>query len=369
MGSPIGSWRWAESSPQEPALSSAERLTRREFLAGATIATLATLPALASCAGSADAPPGSSARITTQLTYLLDVTFAGWYLADTEGFLRNEGVSSRLLPYGANVPATTAVVAGGQAEVGLSTIRDVIEANRQGADLMVFGTQFQKSPGGLVSLVENPVRTIHDVIGKRIGLDPSGQATLNVALDNAGLPHDYKVVNVSGDPQPLVDGQVDAMAVFVTSQPITLDRRGVRNVAVTFNDLGFPSYENVLVARRETMEEDKDLLARYLRAVIKGWELNRQDLEAGARKTFELHGKDNSLDLAQQTKENELQMPLMESALTDEKGLFQMSLEDIAGPQYQALRRAGVNPLPEPRSFITLEILDAAYGGRPSLLG
>jgi ABC-type nitrate/sulfonate/bicarbonate transport system substrate-binding protein len=159
------------------------------------------------------------------------------------------------------------------------------------------------------------------------------------------------------------------MAVFVTSQPITLDRRGVANIAVTFNDLGFPSYENVLIARRDTMEKDKDLLGRYLRAVIKGWELNRRDPEAGARKTFDLHGKDNSLDLAQQTRENELQMPLMESPLTDQKGLFQMSLEDIAGPQYDALRRAGVQPLPEVRSFVTLDLLDAAYKGTTSLLG
>jgi ABC-type nitrate/sulfonate/bicarbonate transport system substrate-binding protein len=357
-----------DAQREQPA-ASGERLSRRQFLAGATMTTLATLPLLAGCADGADAPRGATARITTQLTYLLDVTFAGWYLADTEGFLRDEGISSRLLPYGANVPATTAVVAGRQAEVGLSTIRDVIEANKQGTDLIVFGTQFQESPGGLVSLARNPVRTIHDVIGKRIGLDPSGKATLDVALDNAGLPHDYTVVNVSGDPQPLIDGQVDAMAVFVTSQPITLDRRGVANVAVTFNDLGFPSYENVLIARRETVEKEKGLLARYLRAVIKGWELNRRDLEAGARKTFELYGKDYSLDLAQQTKENKLQMPLMESPLTEQKGLFQMSLEDIAGPQYEALRGAGIRPLPEPGSFITLDVLDAAYGGKSSLLG
>jgi hypothetical protein len=138
---------------------------------------------------------------------------------------------------------------------------------------------------------------------------------------------------------------------------------------VTFNDLGFPSYENVLIARRETMEKENGLLARYLRAVIKGWELNRRDLEGGAWKTFELHGKDNSLDLVQQTKENKLQMPLMESPLTEQMGLFQMSLEDIAGPQYEALRRAGVRPLPKPRSFITLDVLDAAYGGTSSLLG
>lgn len=159
------------------------------------------------------------------------------------------------------------------------------------------------------------------------------------------------------------------MAVFVTSQPITLDRRGVPNVAVTFHDLGFPSYENVLITRRATLESDGELLARYLRAVIKGWEFNRRDLVAGAKKTFDLHGTDNSLDLAQQTEENKRQMPLMESALTAEKGLFQMSLEDIAGPQYEALRRAGVGPMPDVKRFVTLAVLDNAYGGKSSLLG
>jgi hypothetical protein len=46
-----------------------------------------------------------------------------------------------------------------------------------------------------------------------------------------------------------------------------------------------------------------------------------------------------------------------------------MSLEDIAGPQYEALRRAGVGPLPEVNSFVTLDVLDGAYGGKTSLLG
>jgi hypothetical protein len=61
-------------------------------------------------------------------------------------------------------------------------------------------------------------------------------------------------------------------------------------------------------------------------------------------------------------------MPLMESQLTAKKGLFQLSLDDLAGPQYEALRQAGVQPLPDVSSFVTLDILDAAYGEKRSLL-
>ena len=216
-------------------------------------------------------------------------------------------------------------------------------------------TRQPDQPGSTVTVHQRIQRV--GAVGRCGGLGPSEDGDNVDTLD----------INES-NPQPLVDGQVDAMAVFVTSQPITLDRRGVANVAVTFNDLGFPSYENVLIAQRNTVENDRDILARYLRANIKGWEFNRRDLAAGAKKTFDLYGKESSLDLTQQTEENKRQMPLMESSLTDEKGLFQMSLEDIAGPQYEALRRAGVEPLPDVKSFVTLDVLDAAYQGKTSLL-
>jgi ABC-type Fe3+/spermidine/putrescine transport system ATPase subunit len=144
--------------------------------------------------------------------------------------------------------------------------------------------------------------------------------------------------------------------------PAELSRR--HRIGIVFQDHGLLPWRSTRANVGEA-----ELLARYLRAVIKGWELNRRDLVAGAKKTFDLYGTDNSLDLAQQTEENKRQMPLMQSPLTAAKGLFQMSLEDIAGPQYEALRRAGVGPLPDVTSFVTLDVLSSAYGGRTSLLG
>jgi ABC-type nitrate/sulfonate/bicarbonate transport system substrate-binding protein len=243
----------------------------------------------------------------------------------------------------------------------------VLEANQQGGDIIVFGTQYQNSPGGLMSLPKNPVRSIHDVLGKRIGLDPSSQIVLNACLDVAGLAHRYTAVNVSGDPEALVLGRVDAMAVFITSQPVTLTIQGIPNIAVSFTQLGFPSYQNVLAARRETYSSDPDLLVRYLRGLIRGWEVNNANPTAGGTYTYQTYGKLSALNLRQQILEDQAQVPLMESSLTASKGLFQMSLDDISGPQYKALEKSGVKNLPSVSSFVVLDILEKVYAGAKSL--
>ena len=346
------------------------QMPRREFLRdGTVIGVSAMAGTLAACGTSQPAAPARTVTVTTQLEYLFDVTFAGWYLAAQRGYFAQQHIASRLLPYGTNQPTVASLVASGKADVGLSSIPEVIQENKKGAGLVVFGTQYQTSPAGLLSLAKNPVRTIRDVLGKRIGVDAMGRQLLNACLDAAGLPHHYTAVSVSRDPAPLAAGRVDAMTVFVTSQPIALTLQGVQNVAVPFADLGFPAYQNVLTARRDTVRSEPGVLARYLRAVILGWELNNARPADGAAAAYRSYGAQNSLSLQQQSLENRAQIPLMQSALTRQKGLFQLSLSTIAGPQYAALSRAGLRDLPSVQSYVTLDILNRVYNGATSTPG
>jgi hypothetical protein len=57
----------------------------------------------------------------------------------------------------------------------------------------------------------------------------------------------------------------------------------------------------------------------------------------------------------------------MESKLTAGKGLFQISPENISGPQYEALSRSGIRDLPKVSSYVTLEVLNRAYHGARTL--
>ncbi len=65
--------------------------------------------------------------------------------------------------------------------------------------------------------------------------------------------------------------------------------------------------------------------------------------------------------------EFEAQFPLMQSDLTEERGLYQIDLELLAGPMYDALEKGGRETLPEPDSLVDITVLEDVYEGKTSL--
>ena len=227
------------------------RLSRRELVSRGLIgAAVLALPLPGCGKSSSKSSAGSVSTLRTQLIFVKSVTYAGFYIADAKGVYAREHIRSRLLSGGPDIPSVEAVVAGGSADIGMSDIASVVAANKQGADLVMFGAQFQSSPGGIMSLAKHPIRTAHDLVGARIGVQPKAKAEVDALLEVNGLPRHYTPVTVGRDPQPLVDGKCDAMTCFVTAQPLTLRLEGVHAIGVTFADLGLPDYGNVLMAKR-----------------------------------------------------------------------------------------------------------------------
>jgi ABC-type nitrate/sulfonate/bicarbonate transport system substrate-binding protein len=343
-------------------------LSRRRVLGfgGALGASLA----LGACGGggTSDAGgPGGTTAIRNQLLYVPDISYSGYYIADKKGYYRQRGVNSSVLPGGPSLPSVESVITGGAVEVGLSDLTSVIRANQKKADLVLFGAQLQQSPSGLVSLAKHPIHEVRDLIGLRIGVQPSAQKAIDDLFALAGLTADVKYVQVGRDPSPLVDGACDAMTCYVTSQPITLRQRGIEPHAITFSELGLPDYANVLCTRRSYLDEHGDDLAHYLAATVKGFQDDVADEAYGVRVTMDRYGTKLGLDRKQQSLENTAQNKLTVSELTRRKGLFWMDFDEISGPIYRGLRASGVTDLPDPHSVATLDVLTAAFAGKTTI--
>jgi ABC-type nitrate/sulfonate/bicarbonate transport system substrate-binding protein len=333
---------------------------RRTFLK-VSGSTLAAATALAACGTSAGQDSGAgTGTIRTQLFWTHSVDYAGWYLADARGHFAAQGVTSTLLPGGPNLTSTQAVVLGGQADVGMSTLQGLAQAVGQGASLVGFAAQFQQSPGGLLSLAGKPIRVPADILGKTLALDVSAKSIVDAILTAAGLPKDYKTITSTGDVQQLTGGAADAIAALVTSQKVTLDQRGVANAAVTFSELGYPAYGNILFTTREILDRRGDQLAGYLRALRQGWQDDIARPDAGAELAVQKYGSDNGLDLAQQKLENNAQIPLLQSEVTRTSGLLAMSMDEIVDVQYRAMHNAGVKDLAPADKVVTLDVITKA---------
>ncbi len=103
--------------------------------------------------------------IRLQLQWFPQAQFAGYFAALDKGYYRDEGFDVTILPGAVEiVPAT--VVAGGQAEFGISWVPRMLAPRESGADGVVIAQVFQRSPTLQVSFKDKNITKPEDLKGE-----------------------------------------------------------------------------------------------------------------------------------------------------------------------------------------------------------
>jgi ABC-type nitrate/sulfonate/bicarbonate transport system substrate-binding protein len=307
------------------------------------------------------APARAATTVTTQIQWIKDVQNAGYWVADTNGYFRDAGITSNVLAGGPGVANLQAIVAAGRADVGIDQLERVIDANNQGEDFVIFGAIYQRDPAAMLSLASHPIRSARDLVGKRLGLQEGAKVYIDAILRVNHLPLTYTEVVVGFDPEPLVEGACDAYLCFLTNQPLALAARHVPAVVATFDDLGYVTYADCLFCTRDYLTKNRDTLVRYVRALQRGWATNAQQPALAPHLTVSVYGASLGLDEAHEIAVNHAQIPLMESALTRANGRMWIDTARVTGPIYATLRATGRTKLPPVDRLIDTSIVrDAA---------
>jgi NitT/TauT family transport system substrate-binding protein len=342
-------------------------LSRREVLqiGGVGLGLLAAGPLLAAC-GDDDDDGGSSGGVTKmsqQLGWLKISQFDGFYAAQENGYFREEGVEVDIRAGGPNIIASN-IVASGQTTMGDDDNGTVLQAIAKGAPLVIYATIFQTSPFSVMSYPDDAIRTLQDFADKKVALPPAARPLIEPLLEKEGVdPGSVDFVNAGPDPSQLVNHQVQGYFGYSTAQGVSLKEQGIDVVTTPLEDLGLYSYANVLIAKRDTIDGDKDLLVRHLRASIKGWEYAIGHPDEMGKLVATKYGP-KGLKVDTEVAVNEAQAPLIENP----DGVMRIT-EDKMQRVIDAYDAGGT--LEEPVSVsdaMTTEILDAAYGGKTTLL-
>jgi ABC-type nitrate/sulfonate/bicarbonate transport system substrate-binding protein len=373
-------------------------VSRREFLRG--MGTLGALTlgasALAACAAPPapateapadeepseeepveEAPPAELRKIRTQLLWIKNTEFNGFYAADLKGFYADEGLEVEILPGGPGIVVPD-LVAGGDSEIGVwGSSTSFIKSIVGGYELKAFASCFQRSPAGVMSIEKypdgtegTPIRTPEDAVGKRIGLQPGAIPGWTVITRKAGLDPetDMEIVEVGWDPTPLFDGTVDGYWCYSTNQPGIARLEGYEIVVLDSFEWGARAYGNFCMATQDTLDNDRDMLVGWLRATIKGWVYANDNIDEMTTHAVEVVSPELELNYDQQKVEAADQIDYMKSDLTEEKGLFWMS-PDVWDSAMEDLVSLGEldEPLPADQ-VMTLDILEEVYkDGKESL--
>jgi putative hydroxymethylpyrimidine transport system substrate-binding protein len=198
------------------------------------------------------------------------------FVAKEKGYFSDENLDVDLyVP--SNPEDTIKLVAAGQDHFGLSYQIDTILGRSEGLPVVSIAAIVQHSLNVILSLKESGITKPSDLKGKKIGspLIPSDDAYLEKILGGIGLRkgRDYTVVDVGFNlVQPLLTKQIDAViGTYSVWEKIQIELEGFEVNVIRLQDYGVPDfYESVLLTNEKLIQENPDLIRRFMRAAWKG---------------------------------------------------------------------------------------------------
>ena len=307
-------------------VDSNNRWSRRQFLvrggklaAGTTIA-LSSAGFLEARAASAFAAPKPSRladsaleTVTFQLGWLKLAQFGGHFVALQNGYFKDQGIDAQFLAGGSGINGLT-LLESGQVMMADANGSDILTAVSKGVPVQSFGTIYQSTPNALMSLGKEPLTTLKSLQGKTVGLPNGEQQLLTAMLTQAGVnPSSVKIVTVGTDPSVLTSGQVQGYIGYGTEQGLDLQKSGADVKIVYFNELGDPDYGNAYFAKTSTLNGKSDLVARWMKADLKGWKSFVKNPQAAAKLTWNLYHTQTQAVLANEKASAKASVPLINS--------------------------------------------------------
>jgi NitT/TauT family transport system substrate-binding protein len=243
--------------------------TRRKLLkaSAATIAAAASPLAI----GSRGRAQSNLRPVNMQLGWITGGNQIGEVVAKRLGYFEEEKINFDIQPGGPNIDGV-AIVASGHYEIGqVSSSPSLMLAASQGVPVTCFAIGAQEHPYAFFSLPGAPIRAPKDMVGRKIGVQATGQILLAALLRKNEIPEDQvQKVIIGSDMMPLVTGQVDAVTGWITNTT-ALKVLGSNYIALRLWDCGVRLYALPYYATADTLSQKPDVLAGFLRAAGRGW--------------------------------------------------------------------------------------------------
>ncbi|HXH82510.1 MAG TPA: NrtA/SsuA/CpmA family ABC transporter substrate-binding protein [Candidatus Tectomicrobia bacterium] len=233
------------------------RDSRRLSIAVATVAAVLALGATSQASATINLFSGSSP------------VFAPVFVADTQGFFKQEGVEVKVRPFTSGAEATEGFRAGAGQFLAACDVPSLYLL--AGGDAVLLA-QFSANPDMLLMVASKAITGPGDLKGKRIGLvrKSASEYLLNSYLKRAGLTlEDVKPVHLAPFDQvpALIRGDVDALSTWKPFDRKVFELGGERFHTLTWSGKEDYILYCGIVAKREYLDQNAEATTRVLRAL------------------------------------------------------------------------------------------------------
>jgi len=219
-------------------------------------------------------------KLKVVLNFQADGALGGFYQALDRGYYREAGLDVSFDFSTGSADAITRM-ASGNYDIGVGDIATLVEfaaKNPDPAPRAVF-LLYSKSPAAIIAFKASGIAKPSDLHGRILGQGPGDAASrLFPALARLAGVDIERVERKQITPRlrdsMLLTRQVDAVTGFDHTVWFNLKIAGTKfedvNI-VYYADYGLDVYGNAILASRKLLQSDPDLVARFVRASVRGW--------------------------------------------------------------------------------------------------
>jgi NitT/TauT family transport system substrate-binding protein len=207
-------------------------------------------------------------KIIFQADWYPQPEHGGFYTALAKGYYKDEGLDVTILPGGPYITVEKQVSVG-TAQFGMGSSDKVLESNSNGQTLVAVAATMQHDPQGIMVRKDSSIHSFSDLNGHSVAIKV-GESTWfefivkRFQLNNVTVvPAMMNVANFVADPRYI-------QQAFATSEPFFAHQAGIETRVLLVSDAGYSPYR-VMYATRDFVQQHPEIVAKFVRASLKGW--------------------------------------------------------------------------------------------------
>lgn len=231
-------------------------------------------------------------EVTLQLKWVTQAQFAGYYVADAQGFYEEEGLEVTIKPGGPDI-APAQVIAGGGADVVIDWMPSALAARENGLPLVNIAQPFKSSGMMLTCRKDAGVSSTDDFAGKTLGVWFFGNEypflswMSKLGLSTNGGDDGVTVLKQGFNVDPILQGQAACVSTMTYNEYWQIIDAGLSPddlVVFKYEDQGVATLEDGLYVLEENLSDAafEDKMVRFVRASMKGWKWAEENPEEAA---------------------------------------------------------------------------------------
>jgi NitT/TauT family transport system substrate-binding protein len=211
-------------------------------------------------------------KVTFGTNWKAQAEHGGFYQAVADGTYAKYGLDVAIRQGGPQVNHSQ-LLAAGKIDFNMSgNLFGQFNYTQANVPMVTIAAIFQKEPQVLLAHPDSGVQELADLDDKTLFLSNDGRQTYWLWLKQVYGLSDDQVKPYTFNPAPFLADSNSVQQGYVTSEPFAIQQQGgFEPVVLMMADYGYDTYSTTIETSQRLVDENPDLVQRFVNATIEGW--------------------------------------------------------------------------------------------------